>query len=628
MPIPRPTVAMLKELLFKKSIDVAFTRISETIRKSKAVVQTTTDEVDIALQHHIKIIKNWASEISFADLRNPKSTHDVFLPLDVLLHPRRMRMEDEGAQVLPLERLISNSPSRHIVILGQPGAGKTTSMKHLCYRLLHQERFLAQIDLPLLLRLQDLNPRSKSLEVAEKVGDDDLLISTLQDVIGIRITYPPDLLTDEKKTQRRSVRDRIVIDFLDSLKALIILDGFDEIVAKTRKEAVISQLRILALQLESSRIILTSRTGEFNYHIDKMAQFELSPLSASQLSSFVSGWLGNDDDGRRLLEQIKKSPFADTAIRPLTIAHLCAIFERAGRIPDKPKTVYRKIVNLLLAEWDEQRSVRRETSYANFEIDRKFEFLTNLAYVLTLHLSGPKYSKRDLINGYEDIHENFGLPRDEATKVANELETHTGLFIQSGYEAFEFSHKSLQEYLTAEFIVRLPTIPAGRKLLLGLPNELAIAVAISSRPSHYFAFLIFERFQGLKLSFSFIRTFVTRLLLESPDFERNSLAGSALLALYSQYLQAVEKISKQLPLFIFDQLSAEFSEIGSMVKERVSMSALLELYAVAGRSAGLDGHEIMVLTRIEGAKSSQGSRRPHERLPNEVWVRQSLLEET
>ncbi len=43
-------------------------------------------------------------------------------------------------------------------------------------------------------------------------------------------------------------------------------------------------------------------------------------------------------------EQIKKSPFADTAIRPLTIAHLCAIFERAGRIPDKPKTFYRKIV--------------------------------------------------------------------------------------------------------------------------------------------------------------------------------------------------------------------------------------------------------------------------------------------
>ncbi len=292
---------MLKELLFKKSIDVAFTRISETIRKSKAAVQTTTDEVDIALQHHIKIIKNWASEISFADLRNPKSTHDVFLPLDVLLHPRRMQMEDEGAQVLPLgATLISNSPSRHFVILGQPGAGKTTSMKHLCYRLLHQERFLAQIDFPLLVRLQDLNPRSKSLEVAEKVGDDDLLLSTLQDVIGIRIAYPPDLLTDEKKTQRRSVRDRIVIDFLDSLKALIILDGFDEIVAKTRKEAVISQLRILALQLESSRIILTSRTGEFNYHIDKMAQFELSPLSASQLSSFVSGWLGNDDDGRRL----------------------------------------------------------------------------------------------------------------------------------------------------------------------------------------------------------------------------------------------------------------------------------------------------------------------------------------
>jgi len=73
----------------------------------------------------------------------------------------------------------------------------------------------------------------------------------------------------------------------------------------------------------------------------------------------------------------------------------------------------------------------------------------------------------------------------EAQQVVNELETHTGLFIQSGYEQFEFAHKSLQEYLAAEYLVKLPSIPPERRILFKLPNELAIAVTISSNPSDY-----------------------------------------------------------------------------------------------------------------------------------------------
>lgn len=66
------------------------------------------------------------------------------------------------------------------------------------------------------------------------------------------------------------------------------------------------------------------------------------------------------------------------------------------------------------------------------------------------------YRKDDLIWANEKIHEIFGLPREDAAKVAGELESHTGLFVQSAYDIFEYSRKSLQEYLTAEFVVKLP----------------------------------------------------------------------------------------------------------------------------------------------------------------------------
>ena len=125
--------------------------------------------------------------------------------------------------------------------------------------------------------------------------------------------YPPDLDGDENRTARRTLRDRIVIDFLDSMKALIVFDGFDEIVAASRRDAVVSRLCTLTRQLERSSIILTSRTGEFNYHIDNMSQFEIKPLSRPQISSFASRWLGKND-GESLLVQLDSSPYNDAGI--------------------------------------------------------------------------------------------------------------------------------------------------------------------------------------------------------------------------------------------------------------------------------------------------------------------------
>jgi GTPase SAR1 family protein len=633
----------------KKLADLGLEKAKDTLRKSKGKLGATVDDVESALNHHIREVKNWSAEISFSDLRTGKSTSEVFVPLDVFLHPRRRHVSSvEVGEVKPLDALLDDlftppspppiSPeptppdpplARHVIILGQPGAGKTTSMKHLCHRLLNEDAFLQDhINLPILIRLRDINPRSRSLpDGPDKLSEGDFLLSLLQDIVGLRITYPDALIGDENRAARRTLRDRIVIDFLDSLKALIIFDGLDEVIAKSRKDAVVQQLRTLALQLESSHIILTSRTGEFNYHIDNMLQFELTPLSQFQIATFVSRWLGHDD-GARLLAQLAKSPYNDTAIRPLTIAHLCAIYEKAGRIPDKPKTVYRKIVNLLLEEWDEQRSVKRESAYAHFEIDRKSEFLANLAYVLTTSFRRPTYDKEDFIRAYSKICENFGLPLAEAAKVANELESHTGLFVQAGYESYEFSHKSLQEYLAADFIVKLPSIPSKGRSLLILPNELAIATAISSRPSDYFAHLVLDKFESLQPTFDFIRTFVTRLLLESPSFERSTIVGVALVSLYSRYLNLVQKNTSQLSLFIYDQLATEFSTLGDMIRERVSMEELLALYEVEGKSAGHDGVEIMVLARKNRTKSSPPAGRLQPvltQLPMELWVRGSLL---
>ena len=182
---------------------------------------------------------------------------------------------------------------------------------------------------------------------------------------NIPLSFPPDLEAKDALATKKSLIEQAVVTVLENLRPLILLDGLDEVSHKLRRDSIVKGIRRLAMQLENARMILTARTGEFTYHIEKMTAYEIAPLSKQQISMFAIGWLGAGE-ATGFLSQVEHSPFADTAIKPLTLAHLCAIFERVHRIPEKPKSVYKKIVSLLLEDWDQQRSVQRVSSYLNY----------------------------------------------------------------------------------------------------------------------------------------------------------------------------------------------------------------------------------------------------------------------
>lgn len=613
---------MIKEYALKKLVDAAIKLGTDHARDLSGKVKTSTADLESSINDHVSAVEKWAAQISFADLVGSKFTSTDYIPLGISVMPRRHQLENEPiSREVTLTEVLSGQLGQHVVLLGQPGAGKTTSMKYLCHRVIHDEVFFPdRFAFPILVRLKELQQPN---DVDSAAG---VVLSHIQAVLGIHVTFPGHHQGAEEQERRSIVLTRSITSILNSIRPLIILDGLDEIPTRKLRDQVIEDFRSLAPKLDKSTIILTSRTGEYSFHIDHAAEYEILPLSETQIHSFASVWLGSRR-GEDLVEALQHSPFADTAIRPLTIAHLCAIYERIGRIPEKPKTVYRKIVNLLLEEWDEQRSVRRPTEYSNFDVARKADFLASLAYALSSNGSRTVFSKQDLVRAYKAMCEDFGLPLEEATKVASELESHTGLLIQSGYESYEFSHKSIQEYLTAEYIVRLPSIPSRLAQLRFYPNELAIAVAISSSPSDYFSELVGKRFRTLKPDFQFFRTFVNRLLLEKPDFNSTAEVGWSLLDLYSLYLSRVLN-ADQIPLFIMDQLSNEFSELGQLVRERVSSSQLYAHYEPIVTSQALEGFSIVRMKRRPRSGTPKLDRGAAlGGLPAELYVRDSLLRE-
>ena len=602
-------------LVAKKAIDVAFESLKPLLERFKSQLSTTSSEVEKAISDHQRDVGVWASEVSFADFPKGRITADIFVPLDIHLNQIRLRFDGETLPEVPLEDALSQE-EQSCIILGMPGAGKTTALKHICHRFLTEETFLDRFSIIIRIQLRDLN-------MVSALVAPEYLSRYLQELLHFRFAFPADLAGDENAGGRRAIRDRVVIDWLNASRALLILDGFDEVTLKARRDLTIEEIRRLAPQLSTASFVLTGRSGEFNYHVEKVQTFEIKALNDAQIRLFAERWLGCID-ASIFINQLKRSPFWDTAIRPLTLVHLCVIFHRIKRIPEKPKTVYRKLVRLLLEKWDEERSVVRESAYANFAADRKAEFLENLSYELTSTLKTTSFDRDGLIRCFSVMHENFGLPKSDATKVIDELQTHTGLFYQSGRERFEFSHKSLQEFLAAEYLVKLPAIPRNMVELQTMPNELAIATAISSRPSEYLSELVVQHFHGFSLSFQFTRAFVGRLLLEAPDFETTPRVGFALLALYSQYLSACVREEDQLSLFVMDQLGEDFGSLASKIKQRVSFEELEFAFETVETAHTFDGDPVLKLTR---KRKLQGTLRSSAEglLPNDVWVRESLL---
>lgn len=562
---------MIENYILNKVLDKCIEALNAYFRETGAKLISKVEDIELSIKQHTTFVKNWAKEVNLYDAKSSKQTSKIAVQLNLYLNPKRIRL-DEKEEILsiPITQIFEQK-ANHFVILGNPGAGKTTSMKLLVNSMLYgDESSTRDLSFPVVIRCRDLSP------VTNVVNQKTPLIDRIISTIGLVLRMPPHFSSDEFRDEviERivAIRRNAIVTVLESLKVLLIVDGLDEIDDLGVRNDVLKDIRYLANHLEDSCLIVTSRTGEFVSRIDNCSLFELVPLSQCQIMELSTKWLDNEPEAKKFVLKLNKSPFADTAIRPLTLAHLLAIYERVGSIPSKPKTVYRKTVNLLLSEWDEQRSIKRTSKYAQFETDRKFEFLCRLAFHLTVKLHIFTFAHEELLRAYGQICHDFGLPPTQADQIIAEVESHTGLINEVGYRKFEFAHKSLQEYLTAEYLVKLPNLPAEPKIIYAVPNELAIAVTISSNQSQYLSELAVRIFAGHSLHKT-TYTFVNRLLIEKPDLNSNPETVLALFILYSLCLDPHLQQGQKIPSLITRTLR----DLNKLIESLVTENAIKQL---------------------------------------------------
>jgi hypothetical protein len=237
---------------------------------------------------------------------------------------------------------------------------------------------------------------------------------------------------------------------------------------------------------------------------------------------------------------------------------------------------------------------------------------------------------------YKAVCDNFELPSDAAEEVCLEIESHSGLILKS-YDHFEFSHLSLQEYLCAYHMVRLPFEPIMSEYLIQYPAPIAVAVSISADPSSWLSSLIYHSKQFDSGKRSIVRfgdipeeaafSLLSRLLVEAPVFSQGHLFGLALLRLLSSFstLDALHK-ERQGAVISEPELSKQLRVITilrSFLKMKgilESINSALDLYFFDSAKNLSANPATFVMQHLRGGRG-----RYSDRLAYEIHVRASVV---
>ena len=409
------------------------------------------------------------------------SLDDVYIGLNTTTgeeaeSKERGKKGDEGAERKPLSAMAVVAKYPRLVLLGDPGSGKSTFVNQLLAlqadRLLDEKiELLAGVDrslLPVRVILRDM-------------------------AVFVRRTHPnglPPHLTEEELA--RLVKECVVSmlarqdaeDFQDAMKAvftsgqlLLVLDGLDE-VPYGQRDDMRRLVRAFMRQRPPARLIITCRVRSYQDEakvISKCHTTTLAPFNDEQKTKFAGAWyeqvrektLMDEETARGKAKALARAAtseeLSELAENPLLLTTMALIHQRDIGLPERRAELYKVAIDVLLWKW-QKRKTEEEIPVSGLlasllKDDRRIQrTMMRLAY--EAHQPRKDSAEQDVA----------GLPRGEAltilerkdyltsTDIAAEfldyVDQRSGLLHgQGGADSDEhplvygFPHRTFQEYL-------------------------------------------------------------------------------------------------------------------------------------------------------------------------------------
>jgi NACHT domain len=256
-------------------------------------------------------------------------------------------------------------------------------------------------------------------------------------------------------------------------RVVLLLDGLDEIFDVQTREAVINDIQRFSSESAHTPVVVTSRVvgyqpqrlrdGEFRH-------FMLQDLDADQIAAFVDRWHEETFDSaeqaapkrdrlRRVIHDSKS--IAMLAGNPLLLT-MMAILNRNQELPRDRADLYSQASRVLLHQWDTERAL---VDFPGLSAEIGMREKTDILRRVASHMqAGPGGLKGNLVDGTmlcglieaymrEELH--FDQARAAARSVVDQLRLRNFVLCFAGANSYAFVHRTFLEYFcAADFVHR------------------------------------------------------------------------------------------------------------------------------------------------------------------------------
>jgi len=411
---------------------------------------------------------------------------DVYIQLDTTasVEIKDKRKRDKilfGRNTRPLSALEALIQNERMVLLGEPGSGKTTFVNYLAFCLASdglnpRAGWLEKLDgwpkkwagiLPVPVVLRDLAAWMEGEERPEhKLALLDAWLQTWLDEMG---------LGDFHDTMMQMLRQG---------KAILFFDGLDEVRAEGDVGERVREMINATPTPFDSPILVTCRVLSYQderWRLDekRWPTFELARLNPEKIDHFIEAWYGQLQamavvtDGKtkavKLQRAVRRPDLWRMARNPLLLTVMALVHSNKGELPDARALLYENVIDILLWRWDavrlprgdEEIDIRMLMKQADIQdVDLK-RALWELAY--NVHAQVQESGDGEATS---DIPENLLIetlrtlaPDGSQTWTEAMLEIinlRAGLLVERIPGVYSFPHRTFQEYLAGCHLATLP----------------------------------------------------------------------------------------------------------------------------------------------------------------------------
>ncbi len=425
---------------------------------------------------------------------------DIYLELGLLSvddEEERRRARQQMAAMREAERLAAAeerlrqrrvtealSQAPRLVILGEPGAGKTISLRFITLLLAHgygaARLGLATPFIPLMVRLADF---ARALEANPALSLDNFLLAAVE---------------QEHIIPRLGEFMRLA---LEKGACLILLDGLDEVGddpgrGQTLRQLVVKQVQKFANRWcseppeQANRLVVTSRIeGYWSDPLLGVSHVELSPLQPpGEVADFLRRWYLAHETAHdptlaieaaqtraesRLAELLPRimewRSVRSLATNPLLLTILALIHDNIGKLPNSRIELYDICTQTLIESWRQAQTGLASQLLAELRGKDVIRIMAPLAYWLHRENPGGTASLEQWRDRLEEILTSEFCAEVEAAALAGRFLHHArqeaGLLAERSLGQFGFFHLTFEEYLAAREIAR-QKVDKQRELLL------------------------------------------------------------------------------------------------------------------------------------------------------------------